>query len=72
MVIPNVNISVVLGLGCHGPMSQHPTRSKSLSKMLRIVQNERFTFEIDSENALLNSTWNTEDSPSSVFQFSTV
>ena len=46
--------------------------SKSLSKMLRIVQNERFTIEFDSENALLNSTWNAEDSPSSAFQFSTV
>ena len=47
------------------------TRSKSLSKMMRIVINERFTIEIDSENALLNSTWNAEDSPSSAFQFST-
>ena len=38
------------------------TRSKSLSKMMRIVQNERCTIEIDSENALLNCTWNAEDS----------
>ena len=41
--------------------SGHATRSKSLSlsKMLCIVQNERFTIEVDS---LLNSTWNAEDS----------
>ena len=58
----------------HDARRQLTTRSKSLSKMLRIVQNERFTFEIDSENALLNSTWKAEDSraPSSAFQFSTV
>ncbi len=30
-----------------------PTRAQSLSKMLRYVQNEMFTFEIDSENALV-------------------
>ena len=30
-------------------MSEHATRAKSLSKMLRIVDNERFTFEIDTE-----------------------
>ena len=33
-----------------------PTRAKSLSKMLRIVENERFTFEIDSEIAILDCT----------------
>ena len=31
--------------------------------MYHIVQSERFTIEIDSENALLNSTWNAEDPP---------
>ncbi len=31
-------------------------RSKSLSKMLRQVQNEMFTFEIDPENALVGCT----------------
>ena len=34
----------------------HPTRAKSLSKMLRMVENERFTVEIDSENAILDCT----------------
>ena len=32
------------------------TRAKSLSKMLRIVENERFTFDIDPENAILDCT----------------
>ena len=32
------------------------TRAKSLSKMLHIVENERFTVEIDSENAILVNT----------------
>ena len=33
--------------------------------MMRIVQNEKFTIEIDSENALLNCTWNVENTTSS-------
>ena len=33
-----------------------PTRAKSLSKMLRKWENEMFTFEIDSEAALVGST----------------
>ena len=41
--------------------------------MLLIVENEMFTFEIDAaENALLNCTWNAEDTMSSAFLFSTV
>ena len=71
-------------LGCYNTLWQNntldsgplTTRSKSLPKMLRIVQNERFTtnftFEIDSESSLLNSTWNSQDTTSSAFQFSTV
>ena len=35
-------------------------------------ENERFTFEIDTENALLYSTWNAETTTSSAFQFSTL
>jgi hypothetical protein len=38
------------------------SRSESLSKMMRKVQNEMFTFEIDSENALVG--WNAEEGPS--------
>ena len=30
------------------------THAKSLSKMLRIVENERFTVEIDSVNAIID------------------
>jgi hypothetical protein len=37
----------------------YKTRSKSLSKMMREVQNEMFTFEIDSENALVGCTLGT-------------
>ena len=56
--------SGILARSCY----MHPrvtTCSKSLWKMMCIVQNERFTFqvEIDSENALLNSIWNAEDPP---------
>ena len=36
------------------------------------AENERFTFEIDSESSLLKSTWNAQDTNSSVFQFCTV
>ena len=32
------------------------SRGKSLSKMLRMVETERFTFDIDSENAILDCT----------------
>ena len=32
------------------------SRSRTQMKMLRGVQNERFTFEIDAENALVGST----------------
>ncbi len=37
-------------------LASPPTRSQSLSKMLCWVQNEMFTFEIDSENALVGCT----------------
>ena len=33
------------------------TRAKSLSKMLHILENERFSVEIDSENAILNEVF---------------
>ena len=38
------------------PGGQPATRFKSLSKMLRRVQNEMFTFEFDSEAVILVST----------------
>ena len=44
-----------LGTRAAGPRSE-ATRAKRLSKMLRIVENERFTFEIDSENVILDCT----------------
>ena len=34
-------------------MPVNVTRAKSLSKMLHIVENERFIFDTDSENAIL-------------------
>ena len=34
------------------PWAATPGRSKSLSKMMRLVENERYTVEIDSENAI--------------------
>ena len=37
-------------------VTRYATRAKGLSKMLRIVENERFTFDIDSENAILDCT----------------
>ena len=56
-----VNIAYIahylLSDGGHNAQSfeqQSSTRSKSLLKMMRIVENERFTVEIDSENAILD------------------
>ena len=39
----------------------HCSSLATLSNMLHIVGNEMFTFEIDTENTLLNCTWNAED-----------
>jgi hypothetical protein len=50
-----------------GPSTRSQTWS-GLSKMMRLVQNEKFTFEIDSENALVGVHWNAEEVPSSEFQ----
>ncbi len=47
------------GCQCHSASHWHATRAQSLMKMLRRVQNEMFTFKIDSEIALVDCTLGT-------------
>ncbi len=51
--------------------SRNPFRVKSLSKMLRQVQIKMFTFEFDSEAAIVGSTRERGIVPKSAFQLPT-